>query len=145
MNERVILKIKDWKRKDGILTLETENYTVRSYLENVVNFCIKNKSGFVQCEFKSPSKKRTTGEKSQNSHIWGHIQQIAMETGNEVQDIEDAIKFRAMKRGYPFHENKITNKIVPNSMTTINTVEASYLIDELHQLASELEIVLIEE
>jgi hypothetical protein len=29
-------------------------------------------------------------------------------------------------------------------MKTINTVEAGYLIDELHQLAAELEIVLDE-
>lgn len=46
-----------------------------------------------------------------------------------MQDVEDAVKERAIKRGYPYKVNPITGKIVPVSMTTINTIEAGYLID----------------
>ena len=37
-------------------------------------------------------------------------------------------------------KNKLTGKPVPASMTTITTVEAGYLIDELYAIASEYEI-----
>lgn len=75
---------------------------------------------------------------------WAHIQQISEETGNEVSDVEDYVKLRAVKRGYPYHINKLTGEIKPESMTKINTVEASYLIDELHMIAAEMEIELYE-
>lgn len=76
-----------------------------------------------------PYRPRSTGKHGQNRHIWGHLQQIANETGNDLQDVEDAVKERAIKRGYPYKVNPITGKIVPVSMTTINTIEAGYLID----------------
>lgn len=145
MKQKVIIKIENWSNKDGMLLLNAKEYSVRCLINNIVSFCNEKKSGFIQCEFSPPYKKRTTGKDSQNSHIWGHIQQIANETGNDLIDIEDEIKIRAVKRGYPYHINKLNGKLMPNSMTKINTVEAGYLIDELHQLASELEIVLVED
>lgn len=100
--------------------------------------------GYLQTTFTPPYPARTTGKGSQNSHIWGHIQQIASETGNDISDIEDYIKREAVKRGYPYHVNKLTGLMVMESMTNINTVEAGYLIDELHILAGELGITLVE-
>ena len=100
--------------------------------------------GYVQATLAPPYPSRSTGKGSQNSHIWGHIQQIANETGNDVDDIEDYIKRKAVKRGYPYKVNKLTGLMVMESMTNINTVEAGYLIDELHALAGDLGIILSE-
>lgn len=145
MKQKAIVKIESWSSKDGTLVLNAEPYGVRSALNGLIEICEQKKGGYIQCEFSPPYKKRTTGKDSQNSHIWGHIQQIANETGNSVDDIEDYIKRQAIRRGYPYHVNKLNGEVVLESMTKINTVEAGYLIEELHLLAGELEITLIEE
>ena len=90
-----------------------------------------------------PRKPRTTGQGSQNSHSWGHMSQIARETGHEVYEIEYLAKYRAIKRGYPV--NTCLGMPVPKSQAEIDTVENGYLIDELHQIAAENGIKLREE
>ena len=139
------MKIESVSHKDGRLLLFVNDWSVRAMLKGLVELCESKYSGFIKLEMTPPYKSRSTEKGGQNRHIWGHIQQIAQETGNDVSDIEDYIKQKATRRGYPVHQNKLTGEIKPVSMTTINTVEAGYLIDELHQLASELEIVLMEE
>lgn len=71
------------------------------------------------------------------SKIWKLITEISKETGNDLHDVEEAAKERAIRRGYPYHQNKITGQIKPVSMTEISTVEAGYLIDELYRIAAE--------
>lgn len=143
--KKVVLKIRSFSTKDGMMLLEVSDFGVRSAVKSVVDLCESKYSGYMQIEMSPPYKKRTTDVGGQNRHIWGHIQQIASETGNDVGDVEDYIKMKALKRGYPYHINKLTGKMKPESMTKINTVEAGYLIDELHQLAAELGINLVEE
>ena len=102
----------------------------------------KCKTGQMTVSLSKPRKPRTTGEGSQNSHSWGHMAQIARETGHEVYEIEYLTKFRAIKRGYPV--NTCLGITVPKSQSEIDTVENGYLIDELHQVAAENGITLIE-
>lgn len=142
--KKVILKIESFSIKDGLLLLSSPSHSVASMLHGLVTLCDDRYSGFVRCDMSPPYKPRTTGEGSQNSKIWACIQQIANETGNDLQDVEDAVKERALKRGYPYKMNPLTGRPRPASMTTINTVEASMLIEELYQLAAELEINLDE-
>ena len=139
-----IMRIENFSTKDGTLLLSVSDCGVRTAVKSVVSLCEARHGGHVQLEMCPPYRKRTTGNESQNSHIWAHIQQISEETGNEVSDVEDYVKLRAVKRGYPYHINKLTGEIKPESMTKINTVEASYLIDELHMIAAEMEIELHE-
>lgn len=141
--QKAVMRIDSYQ--NGKLLLSVSDFGVQSMLKWFVEFCQQKHGGFALCEFSPPYKKRTTDVGGQNRHIWGHIQQIANETGNDVDDIEDYIKERALKRGYPYKINKMTRAIKPVSMTEINTVEAGYLIDELHQLAAELCITLQEE
>jgi hypothetical protein len=89
-----------------------------------------------------PRKPRTTGPGSQNSHSWGHIAQLARETGHEPYEIEYLAKYRAIKRGYPV--NTCLGMNVPKSQSELDTVENGYLIDELHAIATENNIRLIE-
>jgi len=130
--------------QNGLVTFSVSDFGVRAMLSNLFELCWGKYGGYVKLELSPPYKPRTTTVGGQNRHIWGHIQQIAQETGNELADVEEAIKERALKRGYPRKINQLTGRIKPASMTTINTVEAGYLIDELHQLAAELEITLDE-
>ena len=138
--QKAILKIKSFSHKDGELLLYTDDYSVRAMLKGITELCNKKYGGFIQLDLCPPNKSRTTGKGSQNNLIWQLITLIALETGNDLSDVEEAAKERACKRGYPYKLNKITGRAKPVSMTEISTVEASYLIDELYQICSELGI-----
>lgn len=97
-------------------------------------------NGYLTVELKKPYKSRTTGKGSQNNKFYALITEICKETGNDLEDVKDAIKERAIKRGYPYTVNKITGQVRPYSTTKVNTVEMSYLIDEAMQLCAELGI-----
>jgi len=87
-------------------------------------------------------KARTTGERSQSHHFNGHIQTIAMETGNDFQAIKEVAKMRAVSMGYPFKSYRgIT---IPQSEADASTVECALLIDAVHLLAAEEGISLVE-
>lgn len=96
-------------------------------------------NGYIVAELKKPYNSRTN---QQNKMFWAIVQQIAEDTGADLDDIELEIKKRALKRGYPYDVNKLTNEPKPVSMSTVNTVEMGYLIDEAEQLATELGIVI---
>lgn len=142
--KKFIVKIRSFSAKDGMLLLEVQDFGARRGVKDVVELCEKKYSSYIHIEASPPYRKRTTDVGGQNRHIWGHLQQIANETGNDVADVEEYIKMKAVKRGYPYHVNKLTGQMKPDSMRTINTVQAGCLIDELHQLAAELGITLDE-
>jgi hypothetical protein len=104
---------------------------------------IKKGKGFYHVRISIPRRGRTTGEGSQNHHINGHVAQIAEETGNDFQDVKDGAKLRAIKRGYPY-DTLPNGWIVPKSESDLDTVQAGYLTEELHQIAAELGINLRE-
>lgn len=139
---KVIMKIESYK--DGKLKLSVDDWGLKAAIKGLSDLCFQKYGGYIKLEMSPPYKPRTTQVGGQNRHIWGHMQQIAQETGNDLSDVEDYIKQRATRRGYPVHENTLNGEIKPDSMKGINTVEANYLIDELHQLASELNIILDE-
>lgn len=96
-------------------------------------------NGYIVAELKKPYSSRTN---QQNKLFWAIVQQIAEDTGADLDDIETEIKRRAIRRGYPYEVNRLTNEPKPVSMSTVNTVEMGYLIDEAEQLAAELGIVI---
>ena len=138
--KKAIMKIESFSHKDGMLLLSVSDYGVRAMLKGLADLCENKYGGYVRLEMSPPYRPRTTGENSQNNLIWRLITIIAQETGNELDDVESAVKERAIKRGYPYRVNKMTGRPVPASMATITTVEAGHLIDELYALAAEMEI-----
>ena len=112
--------------------------------ETVFKTSKEKHNGYVSLDIRQPAKPRTTGKNSQNSCIWGYATQLANYTGQDVEDIIDYIKLKAIKRGYPYHINQLNGHMTPESMTNINTVQAGYLIEELELLANELEFTLYE-
>ena len=87
-------------------------------------------------------KARTTGERSQNHHINGHVMQICKETGNDFDTVKLWCKRESMQEGYPFDSFK--SVAVPWSETRIDRVQAGILIETIHRLAAELNIRLVE-
>ena len=90
------------------------------------------------------SKPRTTGWRSQNHHINGHCQQIAMETGNSFSAVKERMKELAIDRGYPI-ETLPDGTVKPRSEADVDTIQAAALIDTIDQFAAEWGIALIEE
>lgn len=118
------------------------------YLEwiQLQNKALASKAGYLSIDITLPKRPRTTGERSQNRAINGYIQQICEYTGNEFNDVKMYCKNRAMKRGYPWmmtSEGEViyslqTGEPMPESETKISVEQASMLIEEIVQLASEL-------
>ena len=71
-----------------------------------------------------------------------NIHSVSEKVYRELEDVKDALKEKAIKRGYPYKINKLTGRLRPASTTKVNTVEMGYLIDETIQLCAELGIVI---
>lgn len=94
-----------------------------------------------------PHRPRSTGRASQNHHLNGHIQQICQETGNDFADVKLYVKHLAIRRGYPVKDGVVslrTGDPVPISESDASAEDCTLLIDEVHQLAAELNIQLRE-
>ena len=102
----------------------------------------RKKDHYYRIRIDRPRKARTTGDRSQNHHINGHCQQIAIETGNNFETVKTYCKEQAISEGYPYDE--FGGKMIPYSETRIDTVQAGVLIETIHRLAAELGIVLEE-
>jgi len=138
----VIPSAKRIKPKDHtIISFEVADERIRS----LVHYMFENeKSPFYRLTIQPPRRARTTGWKSQNHHLNGHIQQIAMATGNSFSAVKERMKELAIDRGYPV-EILPDGSVKPKSESEITSIEAGYLIDTIHQFAAEWEIPLAEE
>lgn len=96
-------------------------------------------------------KRRSTGYKSQNHHLNGHIQQIAMCTGQPFDDIKKYVKQMAIDMGYPmlmqFGRPVMDLWGNPQGISEADstTDQCALLIEAAHRLASDLDIILQEE
>ena len=142
--QKAIMRIESYSTKDGTLLLSVSDFGVRTMLKWLVELCEKKYGNYIKLEMSPPYRPRSTCVHGQNRHIHGHLQQIAEYTGYELDDIKDYVKNRALRRGYPTRQNPLTGEIKAMPTKYANTVEANYIIDELHQLAAELEIELDE-
>lgn len=138
--QKAILKIESYSSKDGTLLLSVADLGVRTAIKSLVELCEKKHGNYIKLEMSPPYSARSTGKSSQNNLIWKLITAIVECTGNDVEDVEEWVKLKAVRRGYPTKTNPLTGQIKPLSMTEINTVEAGYLIDELYQLCAEMGI-----
>ena len=113
---------------------------VKQKMLDVFNLARKKSNGYMTIDFGRVYKSRTTGKGSQNNKFYALVTEICKETGNDLEDVKDALKERAIKRGYPYKVNKMTGRIRTASTTQVNTLEMGYLIEEAIQLCCELGI-----
>ena len=129
------------KTENGII-FQFPSKAVKQKMLDLFELARERSNGYMTIDFGRVYKSRTTGEGSQNNLFYELCTEICKETGNDLEDVKDALKERAIKRGYPYKVNPINNQIKPFSTTKVNTVEMGYLIDEEKQLCAELGIVL---
>lgn len=134
------MKVMCYALTDGEgLKLLYPSLSVKSQIEKLVRGAHEKFNGYIVAELKKPYNSRSS---NQNRYFWAIAQQIAEDTGCDLDDIEEEVKTRAIVRGYPYEINKLNGKPKPYSMTKVSTVEMGYLIDEIQQLAAELGIVI---
>ena len=105
--------------------------------------CSTQHNGYCYFKFGVPRKPRTTGERSQNTHIHGHATELADEAGDTKDYYLLRAKERAISKGYPYHVDAF-GKCCPESETGLDTVQAAALIDQLHEDAAFLGVTLKE-
>ena len=114
---------------------------IKQKMLDVFNLAKEKSNGYMTVDFGRVYKRRTTGKGSQNNKFHALVTEICKETGNDITDVKDYLKERAIKRGYPYEVNKLTGRIKPYSTTKVDTQQMSALIEEALQLCAELGIV----
>jgi len=137
----ITLVLKHKKNALDCIAFEKPSRQFEAKLNKILQNC-DDKGGFVSVTIDNPKKPRTTGELSQNNLIWRLITILSDVTGDTIHQVEEGLKDRAISKGYPYHISGVTKKPVGNSMTTISTVEASYLIDTAYEVLAEYGVIL---
>ena len=106
---------------------------VRAEILHLYQISKEKYNGYFKIDIQKPYPPRTTGMGSQNNKFYALVTELCKATGNDINDVKDALKERAIKRGYPYRVNKLTGRIRPYSTTEVNTLEMSYLIEEAIQ------------
>lgn len=129
----------------GLISFEVpQDEMLQTMLINVLSAIKSKHNDYAQVTIKTPRKPRTTGFKSQNHHLNGHIVQICNHTGNSYSVVKDYIKIIAVEQfGYPY--KIINNKLIPQGESDCSTEECAMLIESSHYVAAEIGITLREE
>ena len=133
--EKIVMRIDEYDNK-GHINLSVEGSPVY-LLSNIVKLCREKYGGYMRVKISPPYKRRTTGKNSQNSKWYALVQKICEATGNDIEDVKDYLKEKAIRRGYPYRVNNLNGKIRPYSTTEVDTVQMSYLIEETIQFCIE--------
>lgn len=131
------------KTENGII-FQFPSKAVKQKMLDLFELAREKSNGYMTIDFGRVYKSRTTGKGSQNNLFYELCTEICKETGNDLEDVKDALKERAIKRNYPYSVNKLTGRIRPYSTTQVDTKQMSALIDEALQLCAELGIVIDE-
>lgn len=116
---------------------------LKEAIAKVLITCREKSNDFVCVTIKRPAKPRTTGARSQNHHLNGHIMQICAETGNDYETIKYCIKMIAVEEmGYPF--KTVAGHVLPQRECECSTEDCVKLIEASHILAANLGIILKE-
>ena len=90
------------------------------------------RGGFFSVVLGLPARPRTTGRHSQQAHFNGHVQQVAVITGNSFTAVKERMKDLAVDRGYGIETLK-DGSASPISEADATVEDAKHLIDTVHQ------------
>ncbi len=101
--------------------------------------------GYVSLRLDLPHRPRTTGWKSQNHHLRGHVRQLCGYTGFTMQEMMQAIKEECPNWPVDFKEFRGKRRTVYASEADINVEICSEAIEITHRIAADLAVRLVEE
>ncbi len=115
-------------------------------LRSLLDLSAMKHNGYLSCAFDPPRKPRTTGWKSQNHHLHGHLQQLARCYGTlSMEDMKQLMKWDCVD--WPRKIVKVRGRAVeiPISESDADTTAESAAISWCHDRALDLNCVLTEE
>lgn len=131
-------------KKDDHYSLKLPD-VYRKLMHVLMKYCFEKKGGFCSFSISPPKRKRSTGQGSQSHHFNGHVQQVAVFTGQPFEDVKKYMKSKAIDHGYPMLEYKdLWGNAQGISEADCSVEECSLLIDAVHQFADEYGIKLDE-
>ena len=96
----------------------------------------RTRGGYISFDADLPKKIRTTGEKSQNHHLNGHVGQLAAAGQTSTAAMKMYIKTMAsIELGYP--TDVIDGVVFPRSEAEASSTECALLIDMCHKYAAD--------
>lgn len=141
-----LLKRISTKNKD-IISFDINKY--KDIIWPFVSKNIKKHNDYYLVTISNPKRLRTTGKNSQNHCLNGWIQFFCVETGNDFHQVKMYVKKKAISRGYPIQKDDNGNyktdlygDPMPISEADASIEQASFLIEEMNQLAAEYNIIL---
>lgn len=140
------------RNDDGTLYAQPPHGDAHLLRDVVLQEAERKHGGHVTVKISTPHRPRSTGKGSQSAHFHGHVQSIAMETGQPAEDVKSYLKAKAVDLGYPMLMDTEGNPILNlwGTYQGISEADASVedeikLIEAAHMLAADLGIRLIEE
>lgn len=129
----------------GLISFEAPREPeLQEAIRKVLRLCRDKNNDYVAVTFARPYSPRSTGPKSQNHHLNGHIMQICEFTGNDYETIKYCVKMIAVEQlGYPF--TTVAGHVFPKRERDCNMEECAKLIEASHILAAQIGIILREE
>ena len=124
---------------DQSITITAQTYGKPEILDEAMKL-VKEHNSFCNIKITRPSHPRSTGNRSQNSHIWGHCSDMSKQakskkwTPTAVHQLMKALTVKAQK-DYPFFEYR--GFMIYASDSEINSLQANNLIETIHQFADE--------
>lgn len=130
--------------RKGFLCLEIpEDKGIQEALKKILVSCREKYNDFVQVTLKPPYRPRSTGARSQNHHLNGHIVQLCNITNHSYDEIKYCVKMKAVEAlDYPY--TIINGYLLPKSEHECDTEECAKLIEAAHLLAADWQIALKE-
>lgn len=123
----IIIKLPDVSRVQEIVRAQLDRWE-------------EQRKRYFRVEIRLPFKPITTGERSQMARIYGHMNWIAMITGNDLETVKMFMKRKAMSQGFPFDvmvgEKDEESMEVPWSLARISTQHAAILCNTIQQWAA---------
>ncbi len=104
-----------------------------SPIANLVEKSHKSRGGYLSLTIDLPKRPRSTGDLSQNHHLWGHAEQIGEHLGYDRREMLYLIA--EMTPGWPMAEYK--GKMIPRSESLIDSETSARAIETAHRIASE--------
>lgn len=119
--------------------------TTLQQLADLWDKALAKHGGYATVTIELPKRPRSTGYRSQNSHVQGHCESIAEQLGYEQTQVYDAIKRMAVGTfGYPTHMNEMDGVEEPKPQRFATVEEANLLIKMCHHFADAHNFWLIE-
>lgn len=108
---------------------------------------VKEFGSFCNLKVTRPYHPRSSGERSQNSHIWGHCTDLSMQAKSKEWTpaaVHQLMKALAVKEGKDYPHITYRGIMIYASDAEINSLQANNLIEMIHQFADQNDFWLTE-